>query len=219
MDKNNLAKIIEALLFASSEPLALSKLMQILADEELLECNVLESIALLSEQLKDRAVEIRQVAGGYQMRTRPEMGEWLGRLEAVKPARFSRAAMETLAIVAYRQPATRAEVEEVRRVDCGGMLRSLMEKGLVKAVGKKDVPGRPLLYGTTRNFLEVFGLQSLAQLPSLRDLDEILAEKSEEPVCSPKSGDSADGGDAEETADKDSKTLTEDLTGETTDAP
>lgn len=179
MDKINLPRILEALLFASNEPLTLAKLTEILTEDGMEASDVKEGLAVLNEQLRDRAVEVREVAGGYQLRTRPEMGEWLSRLEAAKPARFSRPAMETLAIVAYRQPATRAEVEEVRRVDCGGVMKSLLEKELVKVVGKKDVPGRPLLYGTTQNFLEVFGLQSLAQLPNLKDLDEILAEKGE----------------------------------------
>ena len=96
------------------------------------------------------------------------------RLEQERPARLSRAALETLAVVAYRQPVTRAEIEHVRGVDCGPVLRSLLERHLVRIAGHRDVPGRPMLYGTTRRFLEVFGLASLEDLPSLRDLDELV---------------------------------------------
>ena len=96
------------------------------------------------------------------------------RLEQERPARLSRAALETLAVIAYRQPVTRAEIEHVRGVDCGPVLRSLLERHLVRIAGHRDVPGRPMLYGTTRRFLEVFGLASLEDLPSLRELDELV---------------------------------------------
>jgi len=140
---------------------------------------VREALADLTAACAGRGVELREVAGGYQLRTRPELGPWLARLETQRPVRFSRPALEALAIVAYRQPVTRAEIEEVRGVDCGGVLKSLLDKGLVRIVGKKDVPGRPLLYGTSRRFLEAFGLASLGELPSLKDIEEILAERGE----------------------------------------
>ncbi len=133
----------------------------------------------LAAALAGRGVELREVAGGWQLRTAPDLGPWLARLEVPRPVRFSRAALETLALVAYRQPTTRAEVEEVRGVDCGGVLKVLLDRGLVRILGKKDVPGRPLLYGTSRKFLEVFGLAGLGELPSVRDLDEILAARAE----------------------------------------
>lgn len=179
MERQRLLQALEAVLFASSDPVSAEALAQIFKPDGVDGAVLREALVELQARFADRGVEIREVGGGYQMRTRPEMSVWLARLETPRPVRFSRAALEALAIVAYRQPATRAEVEEVRGVDCGGVLKSLLEKGLVRIVGKKDVPGRPLLYGTTRKFLEVFGLASLSELPSLRDIREILEEHGE----------------------------------------
>ncbi len=179
VERSTVVKAVEAVLFASPEPVPLARLEQVFAPEGLSRADLVEALGALSETLEDRGIELREVAGGYQLRTRPEMAPFLSRLEVPRPVRFSRAALETLAIVAYRQPVTRAEVEEVRGVDCGGVLRSLLEKGLVRILGKKDVPGRPLLYGTTRKFLEVFGLSSLTELPSLKEIGELLDERGE----------------------------------------
>ena len=179
VERSTVVKAVEAVLFASPEPVPLARLEQVFAPEGLSRAELVEALGALSEALEDRGIELREVAGGYQLRTRPEMAPFLARLEVPRPVRFSRAALETLAIVAYRQPVTRAEVEEVRGVDCGGVLRSLLEKGLVRILGKKDVPGRPLLYGTTRKFLEVFGLSSLTELPSLKEIGELLDERGE----------------------------------------
>ncbi len=179
VERSTVVKAVEAVLFASPEPVPLARLEQVFAPEGLSRADLVKALGALSEALEDRGIELREVAGGYQLRTRPEMAPFLARLEVPRPVRFSRAALETLAIVAYRQPVTRAEVEEVRGVDCGGVLRSLLEKGLVRILGKKDVPGRPLLYGTTRKFLEVFGLSSLTELPSLKEIGELLDERGE----------------------------------------
>jgi len=174
-----LIHVLEALLLASPEPLPLTKLQEVFAPDGVEPGEVWEALVVLQARYRGRGVEVREVAGGYQLRTRPEMAPWLARLETPKAARFSRPALETLAIVAYRQPVTRAEIEEVRGVDCGGVLKSLLDKGLARILGKKDVPGRPLLYGTTRKFLEAFGLSSLGELPSLKDIEELLAERGE----------------------------------------
>lgn len=179
LERQMLVRALEAVLFASSEPVSAETLEQIFNPDGVDRAALAEALVALQNQLVDRGVEVREIGGGYQMRTRPEMSAWLARLETPRPVRLSRAALEALAVVAYRQPATRAEVEEVRGVDCGGVLKSLLEKGLIRIMGKKDVPGRPLLYGTTRKFLEVFGLGSLTELPSLRDLQEILEEHAE----------------------------------------
>ena len=179
VDRETVVKAVEAVLFASPEPVPLARLEQVFAPEGLSRSDLVGALRALEDALADRGIELREVAGGYQLRTRPEMAPFLARLEVPRPVRFSRAALETLAIVAYRQPVTRAEVEEVRGVDCGGVLRSLLEKGLVRILGKKDVPGRPLLYGTTRRFLEVFGLSSLTELPSLKEIGEVLDERAE----------------------------------------
>jgi segregation and condensation protein B len=179
VEHEELVRALEAVLFASSEPVSVTKLEEVFAPGEVDRDAIREALETLQGRCSDRGIEIRELAGGYQMRTRPEMAPWVGRLETQRPVKFSRAALETLAIVVYRQPVTRAEVEEVRGVDCGGVLKTLLEKGLARIVGRKDVPGRPLLYGSTRRFLEVFGLGSLSELPSLRDVEEILAEQGE----------------------------------------
>jgi segregation and condensation protein B len=126
---------------------------------------------------QERGFEIWEVAGGYQLRTRPDLASYVQQMHEQRPARLSRAALETLAIVAYRQPVTRAEVEYVRGVDVGPILRGLVERKLVRIAGHRDVPGRPILYATTRRFLEVFGLEHLRDLPTLRDLEELMGEE------------------------------------------
>jgi segregation and condensation protein B len=166
-------QIVEALLLAAREPLAAAQIGKLAPGlgaagaRELLE-------ALRAEYDRDgRGFALCEVAGGWQLRTRPALAEFVQRLELERPARISRAALETLAIVAYRQPVTRAEVEHVRGVDCGPVLRSLLERHLLRLAGHREVPGRPMLYGTTRRFLEVFGLAGLEDLPSLRDVEEL----------------------------------------------
>lgn len=179
MDPEVLVRAVEALLFASPEPLPLSRLAEVFAPDGVEPDQVRDALGELGTRCAGRGVELREVAGGYQLRTRPELAPWLARLEAPRAVRFSRAALETLAIVAYRQPVTRAELEEVRGVDCGGVLKLLLDRGLARILGKKDVPGRPLLYGTTRKFLETFGLSSLGELPNLKDIEELLAARGE----------------------------------------
>ncbi|MDF1554643.1 MAG: SMC-Scp complex subunit ScpB [Deferrisomatales bacterium] len=179
MEIPELVRALEAVLFASAEPITLVKLQEVFAPDGVDGTELKEAVWVLQQGYEGRGLELREVASGYQLRTRPDLGPWLARLEKQRPVRFSRAALETLSSVAYRQPLTRAEIEEVRGVDCGGVLKTLLDRNLVRIVGKKDVPGRPLLYGTTRTFLEVFGLESLGSLPSLREIDEILAEQDE----------------------------------------
>lgn len=180
VDESTLCRAIEAVLFATSEPLPLTRLEAVFAPDGVDPLRVAAALEALRRSCGERGVEVQEVAGGVQLRTRSEFGPWVARLETPKPVRFSRAALETLAVVAYRQPLTRAEVEEVRGVDCGGVMKSLLERGLVRVVGKKDVPGRPLLYGTAKRFLETFGLSSLTELPSLRDLGDIIAARAED---------------------------------------
>ena len=179
MDERILAQALEAVLFASAEPLLPARLEALFAPDGVDAAALAAGLDCLRAALEGRGIEVQEVAGGLQLRTRPRWAPWLARLEMPKPVRFSRAALETLSIVAYRQPITRAEVEEVRGVDCGGVLKALLERGLVRIVGKKDVPGRPLLYGTARKFLETFGLASLAELPSLRELEDLIDQRGE----------------------------------------
>ena len=115
---------------------------------------------------------LSEVAGGYQIRTRPEYHEWVKRLLKPNPHRLSDAALETLAIIAYKQPIIRSDIEHLRGVDCGGVLRVLMEKKLVRVLGRKEIPGRPLIYATTKHFLEVFELKNLKDLPSPKEIEQ-----------------------------------------------
>jgi len=157
---------VEALLFASDEPLSLRKLGSLL--EEVDSSDIKKAIEELKSEYEstDRAWRMEEVAGGFQLLTRPQYTDTISRLQKAKSDRkLSNAAMETLAIVAYKQPIRRADVESIRGVQSGELLRALMEKDLVKVVGRDTVPGAPVLYGTTKNFLVVCGLKSLKDLP------------------------------------------------------
>lgn len=165
-------RTIEALIFAADGPLSVARIKDALEEEPL----DARTIRALCHELRleydnlERAFELVEVAGGFQFRTRPEYAPVIARLRKTSPLRLSRAALETLAIVAYRQPVLRAEIERIRGVDCGGVLKALMERSLVKIRGRENLPGRPLTYGTTRRFLEIFELKDLNDLPSLEEL-------------------------------------------------
>lgn len=173
------ARALTALIFSAETPLSLDRL------SSLLEMPRVELLPLLTA-LKQRFASgqqgfyLAEVAGGYQFRSDPDLSVWLTRLHRERPPRFSTAALETLAIIAYRQPITRAEVEYLRGVDSGGVLRSLLERNFLRILGKKDVPGRPLMYGTHAHFLEFFGLNSLNDLPTLKEFSALDAELAQE---------------------------------------
>ena len=174
MERNYLRGIIETLLFITDKPLSVKKIVELIEDQEVTEEVVQQLIdELATDYLKNSALEIRHVAEGYQIATKPEYSEYVRRLYRERTAlRLSPAALETLAIIAYRQPVTKAEIEETRGVDCSGVLETLLEKKLIKIVGRKEVIGRPLLYGTTQEFLKYFGLTSLSDLPPLEQFIE-----------------------------------------------
>ncbi|PKN13512.1 MAG: SMC-Scp complex subunit ScpB [Deltaproteobacteria bacterium HGW-Deltaproteobacteria-4] len=172
MDTREVKAIIEALLFASEAPLKSEKLCELLCLERGMIATLLRELVQESERAAHGFL-LCSVAEGYQYRTRPEYADWIRRLGHHRPFRFSRAALETLAIIAYRQPVTRAEIEYLRGVESGTVVKTLMEKRLVKILGKKEIAGRPLIYGTTRDFLEFFGLRDLSGLPTLRDFSEL----------------------------------------------
>jgi segregation and condensation protein B len=170
--------MVEALLFASEAPLSAADLARI--DESLNEDLVEEIIVGLRAEydLEDRSFTIVEIAGGYQILTRPEYASLLERFDTVPTtSRLSAAALETLAIIAYRQPVGRAEIEEIRGVGAGGVLKTLGERELIEVVGRGEGLGRPLLYGTTRLFLEHFGFRALEELPRSDELDVILADR------------------------------------------
>ena len=170
---DNLKAIVESLLFASDTPLTIDKIKSVLeiADRK----DVREALTSLAEEYESnkRGFFLAEVAGGFQLRTRPEYRQWIRRLKETKPARLSRAALETLAIIAYKQPVLRSDLEHLRGVDCGGTLRTLLERKLIRLLGRKDLPGRPIIYGTTKEFLEFFDLKDLKDLPTLKDLKDL----------------------------------------------
>lgn len=164
--------IIESLLLVADGPVRPDRIALIL------EIEVGQAMDLLQELQEDyeRAhggFTLQLIDGGFQFRTRPEYAEWIRRFRKSRPFRFSRAALETLAIVAYRQPVTRAEIDYLRGVDSGGVIRTLLDKRLIRILGKKDIPGKPLIYGTSREFLELFGLRDLTGLPTLKEFNDL----------------------------------------------
>lgn len=169
----NLKAVIEALILASEAPLALDKICAIVEDVERAEVkrNVEQLIADYDE--RQSGICLQEIAGGFQFRTRPELSSWVKKLKGAKSSSLSPAALETLAIVAYRQPIVKMEIEDIRGVDVSGPLKGLLEKKLIRIVGRKDVPGKPIIYGTTKKFLEVFNLKDLSELPTLRELKEL----------------------------------------------
>jgi segregation and condensation protein B len=170
---DDLKAIIESLLFVAEVPLKIDKIKNILELED--RDAVRDALNSLAEEYESgkRGFFLTEVAGGFQLRTRPEYSHWIRRLKEARPARLSQAAMETLAIIAYKQPVLRTDVEYLRGVDCGGTLRTLLERKLIRIMGRKDLPGRPIIYGTTREFLELFDLRDLRELPSLKDLKDL----------------------------------------------
>ncbi len=173
--------LIEALLFASSRPLTLENLTEA---SGMPRGDVKGTLTELREEYAGtgRGFTLEEVAGGYQLRSDPRFSQEILRLFAARSRRrFSRSSLETLSIVAYRQPVTRAEIEQIRGVDSGGVLKSLLGQSMVRILGRKEGPGRPLLYGTTRDFLEYFGLRDLESLPTLEEVTELLEEGEAEP--------------------------------------
>ena len=173
MEREELKSIVESLLFVADEPLTLQRFAEVL---EGVGQNEIRSV--LDEFLRElenqrRGVRLVEVAGGYQLRTAKVNAGWVKKLLGGRPARMSRPMLETLAIIAYRQPVTRAEIEAIRGVDVDGVLNTLLERGLIRAVARKEAPGRPFLFGTTAEFLELFNLQDLTHLPTLKEMEEI----------------------------------------------
>jgi len=176
------ARVLEALLFAATEPLEPRRLALLLREgleggqgfPEVKEAEVREELAKLAEALPARGLILREVAGGFRIGTAPELAGWVAKLKGVvRPPRLSPPALETMAVIAYRQPISRAEIEAVRGVDCSGTLDTLVERGVARITGRSDAPGRPILYGTTPLFLEHFGLKDLEELPNSEELRRV----------------------------------------------
>jgi segregation and condensation protein B len=170
---SDLPAIIESLIFTADSALSTDRICDLLTEFERQEIKSALSGLVEYHQGRGGGFDLVEVAGGWQFRTRPAFHGYITRHIKTRAAKFSQSALETLAIIAYRQPITRAEVEHLRGVDCGGVLKTLLEKHLVRILGKKDIPGRPLIYGTSKEFLEVFGLKDLKSLPTLREIQAL----------------------------------------------
>ncbi|NBS86720.1 MAG: SMC-Scp complex subunit ScpB [Verrucomicrobia bacterium] len=176
------ARVLEALLFAATEPMEPARLATLLRDgpeggqgwPEVKEGEVREELTHLGERLAPRGLILREVAGGFRIGTAPDLSGWVAKLKGVvRPPRLSPPALETMAVIAYRQPISRAEIEAVRGVDCSGTLDTLVERGVIRISGRSDAPGRPILYSTTPLFLEHFGLRDLEELPNSEELRRV----------------------------------------------
>ncbi|MFC3907688.1 SMC-Scp complex subunit ScpB [Legionella dresdenensis] len=184
MDDIELKLILEALLMSSEKPLSHEQLVSVFDDWQKPDRKQLEKVLdLLAQDYQNSAIELKRLASGYCFQTRAKYGNWVSRLQAERPARYSRALLETLAIIAYRQPVTRADIEEIRGVTVSStILKTLMEREWVKIAGHRDVPGKPAVYVTTRDFLDYFNLASIDQLPLLMPIAEEPSVPNNQPV-------------------------------------
>jgi len=169
--------IVESILFATEKPLRLRDLNRCIPDMTRSDLRqALDELKAEYETL-ERSFVLKEIAGGFQLRTRSEYAPYILRLLNTSPTRLSRAAMETLAIIAYKQPILRHEIEQLRGVDVGGILKTLLEKNLIRILGRKNLPGKPLIYGTTKRFLEVFDLKDLEALPKLEEIEDLGSDR------------------------------------------
>lgn len=178
---NRIKKIVEGLLLAAGKPLSLDMLLTMFSDEERPERNVLRQVLdSIAADCEGHGYELKEVASGYRFQVRQELAEWIGRLWEEKPPRYTRALLETLALVAYRQPITRGDIEEIRGVAVSpNIIRTLLDREWIRIVGHKDVPGKPAMFATTKQFLDYFNLASLQDLPPLSEVRELAKDKSE----------------------------------------
>ena len=173
MDRTELKALIEALIFASDTPLTADKIKQLI--ENITKKEIVDVIAELQSDYgqQTHGFQLTEVANGYQFRTKPDFSYWLKKFKKTKPFRLTQPTLETLAIIAYKQPITRLEIEKIRGVDTGGVIKTLLEKKLICIAGRKNVPGKPFLLGTTKAFLEIFSLENLSSLPSIKEIEDL----------------------------------------------
>ena len=178
--RNDLKNIIESILFVSEKPLTVAAIKNTLDFASAKE--IREALKMLADEYNARGggFHLREIAGGWQMRSRPEYRQWIARMIQTNPRRLSKAALETLSIVAWNEPIIRSEIEQIRGVDSGGVLRLLLERKLVRILGRREIPGRPLIYATTKFFLEMFDLNTIQDLPTIKEVEAL--EKSEQPA-------------------------------------
>ena len=173
--ENKLIQIIEAALLSASRPLTIEEIQRLFPkDQTPGKEDIKETLDEIEELCTNRGVELKRVSSGYRMQVKQSLSEYIAKLWEEKPQKYTKATLETLALIAYRQPITRGEIEEIRGVSVGTQLiRGILERGWIKIVGQRDVPGRPSLYATTKEFLDYFGLQHLRELPDLPDLPDV----------------------------------------------
>jgi segregation and condensation protein B len=171
--------VVEALLFSSDTPLTAKDIHTVLPETSM--ADILSALRALTyeHEAMGRSFVLKEVGGGYQFRSRSEYSPYILKMLQASPTRLSKATLETLAIIAYKQPILRQEIERIRGVDVGGILKTLLEKGLIKIMGRKNLPGRPLVYGTTKKFLEVFDLKDIDSLPKLKEISALGSEEEE----------------------------------------
>ena len=201
MEPDKIKHIVEAAIFAADGPLDRDALLQLFDEQDRPErADLSRSLEQISEDYAERGIELKEVASGFRFQVRKDLGPWVSRLWQEKPPRYSRAILETLALVAYRQPITRGEIEEIRGVSVSShIIKSLLERSWVRVVGHRDVPGRPAMFATTRQFLDYFDLKSLEDLPPLseiKDLDKLNEELALSDAPDPDSDDDDDSNDA-----------------------
>ena len=201
MEPDKIKQIVEAAIFAADGPLDRDALLLLFDEQERPEkADLSRSLEQISEDYAERGIELKEVASGFRFQVRKDLGPWVSRLWQEKPPRYSRAILETLALVAYRQPITRGEIEEIRGVSVSShIIKSLLERSWVRVVGHRDVPGRPAMFATTRQFLDYFDLKSLEDLPPLseiKDLDKLNEELALSDAPDPDSDDDDDSNDA-----------------------
>ena len=184
--ERKLSEILEALLLSASRPISIDDILKVFEDPKPSKDEIRKALNQIDQDCLSRGIELKKIASGYRLQVKQSLSQYIAKLWEEKPQKFSKATLETLSLIAYKQPITRGEIEEIRGVAVGTQLiRGLMERGWVKIVGQRDVPGRPSLYSTTKEFLDYFGLQHLRELPELPSLPDLTSIEHELPIDEP----------------------------------
>ena len=184
--ERKLSEILEALLLSASRPISIDDIIKVFEDPKPSKDDIRKALNQIDQDCLTRGIELKKIASGYRLQVKQSLSQYIAKLWEEKPQKFSKATLETLSLIAYKQPITRGEIEEIRGVAVGTQLiRGLMERGWVKIVGQRDVPGRPSLYSTTKEFLDYFGLQHLRELPELPSLSDLTSIEHELPIDEP----------------------------------
>jgi segregation and condensation protein B len=193
MEIKQIKNIIEAALLAAGEPVTLKRLLRLFAEQELTHTDIAKALEQLAHDFEDRGIELIEVASGFRLQTKTILQPWIAKLWEEKPKKYSRALLETIALIAYRQPVTRGEIEDVRGVAVSSyIIRTLMDRDWIRVLGYRDVPGKPAMFGTTKEFLDYFNMKSLQDLPTLAEIKDIETIMPELDFAQKKNDDKAD---------------------------